>query len=138
MAILSFPNQVLDPDNFNPDMTATNNYSLSTAGVALHIVGSNVESVAFNNAPVALTGQLVTLSANTVASGVVGPNSIRLRVDSAYQGVQFAIIYKNRTSSLFTANTGMVHLSPALQTLTNNGDESVSPNIRRLSLLGYL
>lgn len=136
MAILSFPNQVLDPDNFNPDMTATNNYSLSAAGVALHIVGSNVESVAFNNAPVALTGQLATLSANTVASGVVGADSVRLRVDSAYNGVQFAIIYKNRTSSLFTAATATV--APALQTLTNNGAESVSPNIRRLSLLGYL
>jgi len=136
MAILSFPNQVLDPDNFNPDMTSTNNYSLSAAGVALHIVGSNVESVAFNNPPVALTGLLATLSANTVASGVVGQDSIRLRVDSAYNGVQFAIIYKNRTSSLFTAATATA--APALQTLTNNGAESVSPNIRRLSLLGYL
>jgi len=136
MAILSFPNQVLDPDNFNPDMIATNNYSLSAAGVALHIVGSNVESVAFNNPPVALTNTLVTLSANTVASGVVGQDSIRLRVDSAYNGVQFTIIYKNRTSSLFTAATATA--APSLQTLTNNGAESVSPNIRRLSLLGYL
>lgn len=136
MAILSFPNQVLDPDNFNPDMTATNHYSLSAEGVALHICGSNVESVAFNDSSVALTGQLATLSANTVASGVVGQNSIRLRVDSAYNGVQFAIIYKDRTSSLFTAATATT--APALQTLTNNGNESVSPNIRRLSLLGYL
>ncbi len=136
MAILSFPNQVLNPDNFDPDMIATNNYSLSTAGVALHICGTNVESVAFNNAPVALTGQLATLSANTVNSGVVGQNSIRLQVDSAYDGVQFAIIYKDRTSSLFTAATATT--VPALQTLTNNGNESVSPNIRRLSHLGYL
>ena len=136
MAILSFPNQVLNPDNFDPDMIATNNYSLSTAGVALHIVGSNVESVAFNAPRIGLTGTLVTLSANTVASGVVGQNSIRLRLDSAYDGVQFAIIYKDRTSSLFTCNSATT--SPALQTLTNNGNESVSPNIRRLSHLGYL
>lgn len=136
MAILSFPNQVLDPDNFNPDMTATNNYSLSAAGVALHIVGSNIESVAFNNPRIALTNTLVTLSANTVASGVVGANSIRLRIDSAYDGARFAIIYKNRTSSLFTCNSAIV--APALQTLTDNGAESVSPNIRRLAHLGYI
>ena len=137
MPILSFPNQVLNPGNFDPAMTPTNNYSLSAAGVAIHIIGPNVESVAFNNPPVPLTNTLVTLSCNNPgAGGAIGRDSIRLRVDAAYDGVQFAIVYKDRRSNLFTAATAVQ--APLIQTISFNGADSVSPNIRRLAHLGYI
>ena len=134
MAIVAFSNQVLNPNSVNPPYSVQTNYSLSAAGVDLQFVGSNVECVAFQNAPVSLTGQLATLSANRTTGTTT--DSVQVRVDSAYQGVQFAVIYKNRTSSLFTANTAVV--VPNGQTLTDNGTETSYPNLRRLVNLGYL
>lgn len=133
MAIIAFSNQVLNPNSVNPPYTQQDNYSLSGSGVDLQFIGSNVEAVAFNNPPVSLTGQLATLSANRTSSTTI--DSAQIRVDSAYQGVQFAVIYRDRTSSIFTANTAVV--VPNGQSLTFNGTESGYPNLRRLVNLGY-
>ena len=133
MAILSFPNQVLDPVSVNPPYIPTVNYSLSAKGVDLISAGSNIELVAFNDTTITLTNAYATLSANKITSTSV--NAVTLRVDSAYNGVQFAVIYKYRSSSLFTAATATQ--IPNGQTLTDNGFESVSPNLRRLVNLGY-
>lgn len=133
MAILSFPNQVLDPVSVNPPYIPTVNYSLSAKGVDLISAGSNIELVAFNDTTITLTNAYATLSANKITSTSV--NAVTLRVDRAYNGVQFAVIYKDRSSSLFTAATATQ--IPNGQTLTDNGFESVSPNLRRLVNLGY-
>lgn len=133
MAILSFPNQVLDPTSVNPPYIPTQNYSLSAKGVDLVSSGSNIELVAFDDTTIALTNAYATLSANKITS--TSANAVTLRVDRAYNGVQFSVIYKDRSSSLFTAATATQ--SPNGQTLTDNGFESVSPNLRRLATLGY-
>ena len=41
MAIISFPNQVLDPTSVNPNYIPTTNYSLSSKGVDIITIGSN-------------------------------------------------------------------------------------------------
>ena len=137
MAILSFPNQVLDPNSVTPSYIPTQNYSLSAKGVDLISAGSNIELVAFNDTTIALTNTYATLSANATPNSqtLSAANAVRLRVDRAYNGVQFAIVYEDRSSSLFTAATATQ--SPNGQTLTNNGFETVSPNLRRLVNLGY-
>ena len=137
MAIISFPNQVLDPTSVEPDFIPTENYSLSAKGVSLISAGSNIELVAFNDTSVALTNAYATLSANATPNSqtLSAANAVTLQVDSAYNGVQFAVVYKDRSSSLFTAATATQ--SPNGQTLTNNGYETVSPNLRRLVTLGY-
>jgi len=139
MAILSFPNQVLDPASVNPPYIPTINYSLSASGKNVDLIsaGSNIELVAFNDTTRTLTNNYVTLSANKTPNSqtLSAANAVRLRVDQAYQGVQFAVVYEDRTSSLFTAATATQ--SPNGQTLTDNGFESVSPNLRRLVNLGY-
>lgn len=135
MAILSFPNQVLDPTSVNPPYIPTTNYSLSASGKNVDLIsaGSNVELVAFDNTTKTLTNAYATLSANKTSGSAT--NAITIRVDRAYQGVQFAVVYKDRSSSLFTAATATQ--APNGQTLTDNGFETVSPNLRRLVNLGY-
>ena len=139
MAILSFPNQVLDPASVNPPYIPTINYSLSASGKNVDLIsaGSNIELVAFNDTTRTLTNNYVTLSANKTPNSqtLSAANAVRLRVDQAYQGVQFAVVYEDRSSSLFTAATATQ--SPNGQTLTDNGFETVSPNLRRLVNLGY-
>jgi len=137
MAILSFPNQVLDPTSVNPAYIPTQNYSLSAKGVDLISAGSNIELIAFNDTTIALTNTYATLSANLTPNSqtLSASNAVTLRVDRAYNGVQFSIVYENRSSSLFTAATATQ--SPNGQTLTDNSFETVSPNLRRLVSLGY-
>lgn len=137
MAILSFPNQVLIPTSVDPSYIPTQNYSLSAKGVDIISAGNNIELIAFNDTTVALTNTYATLSANLTPNSqtLSASNAVTLRVDRAYNGVQFAIVYDNRSSSLFTAATATQ--SPNGQTLTDNGFETVSPNLRRLVSLGY-
>ena len=134
MPIISFPYQVLVPSSVNPPYVTTNNYSVSTVGVEAVSLGSNVELVAFNQSTLPLTTVYAILSANATPGD--SNNAALLRVNSAYNGVQFAVVYRNRSSSLFTAATA--NQSPTGQTLTDNGFETVSPNVRRLVNLGYL
>jgi hypothetical protein len=139
MAIISFPNQVLDPNSVTPSYIPTQNYSLSASGKNVDLIsaGSNIELVTFNDTTIALTNTYATLSANATPNSqtLSAANAVRLRVDRAYNGVQFAVVYKDRSSSLFTAATATQ--SPNGQTLTDNGFETVSPNLRRLVNLGY-
>jgi hypothetical protein len=137
MAIISFPNQVLNPASVKPDYIPTTNYSLSALNVDIISIGSNIELVAFNNASVALTNAYATLSANATPNSqtLSAANAVTLRVDRAYNGVQFAVVYKDRSSSIFTAATATQ--APNGQTLTDNQYESVSPNLHRLVNLGY-
>lgn len=133
MPIISFTNQVLDPNSKNPAYRPTENYSLSSKGVDIISIGSNVDSVVFENASVPLRSLTATLSANLTPG--TAANAVVLRVNESYNGVQFAVMYNDRTSSIFTAATATQ--APNGQTSVANGTESVSPNIRRLVNLGY-
>ena len=140
MALVSFNNQALSSFGL-PPVSLT--YSLSGTGtfktVELRTVGTGpvtvsalsakqVEGIAFNSliSPASGTGSFVTLSAATGTT---------FRVDRAHNGAQFAIIYTDGTSSLFTCATGTA--APAGQTLTFNNDETGYPEIAKLVYLGY-
>jgi hypothetical protein len=137
MAVVSFNNQALSAYGLSP---LNLSWSLSSAGrfktVELLTVGTGplnsttlsaiqVEGIAFNTltSPASGTGLFATLSAATGTT---------FRVDRAYNGAQFAVIYKDGTSSLFTCAT-----ATAAQTLTFNNDETGFPEITRLVYLGY-
>ena len=140
MALATFNNQALSSYGVSP-VNLTWSKSLSGTGtyktVELLTVGTGpltdsalsakqVQGIAFNSliSPASGTGVFVTLSAATGTT---------FRVDRAYNGRQFAIIYTDRTSSLFTCATATV-----AQTITYNSAETSYPEISRLSYLGYL
>lgn len=139
MAIVSFTTQALSAYGQSPS-----NLSWSLSGgasgyktVELLTVGTGpitnaslsakqVRGIAFNalTSPASGTGAWsVTLSAATGTT---------FRVDRAYNGSTFAVIYTDGTSTLFTCVTGT-----AAQSLTANGYDSVTPETRRLCVLGY-
>lgn len=128
MSLVSLTNQVVRPGAVNPPY-ATTTYSNSGKSVGLISAGTSIDSLAFNDIPAgrAMTGIFVQLS------GVNLGRAIQFAVDRAYNGVQFAVIYNNRTSTLFTCATGT-----QVQTLVNNDYNTVTPNIRRLASLGYV
>jgi hypothetical protein len=137
MAVVSFNNQALSafglqPTNLSWSLTSTGTYKtveLLTVGTgplnSVALSAKTVEGIAFNTLafPGSGTGQFVTLSA---ASGT------SFRVDRAYNGSQFAVIYSDGTSSLFTCTTGT-----SAQTVTFNDYETGYPEIARLVYLGY-
>jgi hypothetical protein len=96
--------------------------SLSSRGVA-YITGASNTVLAFEPNPVNLTGTLANITANGAS----------IAVDRAYNGTLFAVVSANRTSSIFTCVTGT-----PVQSMSNNGSESVTPEVRRLASLGYL
>ena len=98
--------------------------SLSAKGVA-YLTDPVGSVIAFESTPVTLTSILATISSSAVP--------FTARVDRAYQGVQFGIVLADRSSSIFTAATGTV-----TQTVSSNGFDSVTPEVRRLTHLGYL
>jgi len=136
MAFISFNNQALSAFEQTPSNLAWSvSGSDSPKTVELLTVGSGPVNVAslsakrvrgllFNSLanPTSGTGLIVTLSAT---SGTT------FRVDRAYQGATLGILYTDNTSTLFTCATGT-----ARQVLTDNGFDSVSPEARRLALLG--
>lgn len=93
MALLQLSNIVGNPSATTPESM---HVSLSSKNVVVESFGSNEKYVAFNNAPVALTNNFQTISANNT----------KLRIDTAYNGVNFAVINNNGSSSTFTALTG--------------------------------
>jgi hypothetical protein len=138
MAVVSFNNQALSAFGLQPTNLS---WSLSSAGIYktvelltvgtgpvndASLSGKRVEGIAFNTltAPASGTGIFVTLSA---------PTGTSLRVDRAYNGSRFAIIYKDGTSSLFTCTT-----ATSAQTITFNSYETGYPEISRLVYLGYI
>lgn len=137
MAVVSFNNQALSASGLPP---LNLSWSLSSAGtfktVELLTAGTGplnsttlsakrVEGIAFNTltGTASGTGSFATLSAATGTT---------FRVDRAHNGSQFAVIYTDGTSSLFTCAT-----ATAAQTLTFNNDETGFPEITRLVYLGY-
>lgn len=135
MPIISFNSQVLSaygqtPSNLSWSVSgASNTVVLSTVGTGplnnAALSGKQVRGLAFNalTSPASGTGILVPLSAATGTT---------FRVDRAYNGSTFAVIYTDNTSALFTCVTGT-----ASQSLTPNGFDTVTPEIRRLFVLGY-
>lgn len=137
MAVVSFNNQALSasglpPLNLSWSLSSTGTFKtveLLTAGTgplnSTTLSAKRVEGIAFNTltSPASGTGLFATLSAATGTT---------FRVDRAYNGSQFAVIYNDGTSSLFTCATSM-----AAQTLTFNNDETGFPEISRLVYLGY-
>ena len=137
MAVVSFNNQALSasglpPLNLSWSLSSTGTFKtveLRTAGTgpltSETLSAKRVEGLAFNTltAPASGTGSFVTLSAATGTT---------FRVDRAHNGAQFAVIYTDGTSSLFTCAT-----ATAAQTLTFNGYETGFPEIARLVYLGY-
>ena len=144
MAVVSFNNQALSasglaPLNLSWSLSSTGLFKtvqLLTAGTGpinnAALSAKRVEGLAFNTllssavSPASGTGSFVTLSAATGTT---------FRVDRAHNGRQFAIIYTDGTSSLFTCATALS--SPTGQTLTFNNDETGFPEITRLVYLGY-
>lgn len=137
MAVVSFNNQALSASGLQPlnlswSLSSTGTYKtveLLTAGTgplnSATLSAKRVEGIAFNTltSPASGTGIFVTLSADTGTT---------FRVDRAYNGAQFAVIYTDGTSSLFTCAT-----ATAAQTLTFNNYETGFPEIARLVYLGY-
>lgn len=108
MASLVFSNMVANPLATNP---VSLNLSLTSKGVIWEEQAFNAKAILFNNAPVALT--------NTKVDITVQGNA--LKVDTAYNGVGFAVLSSNNFSSIFTVDTGTVAQTPAY-----NGLDSVS------------
>lgn len=114
MASIVFSNIVADPLATYP---VSLNLSLTSKGVIWETRAFNAKAILFNNAPVALTNTKVDI---TVQGNV-------LKVDQAYEGVQFAVLSSNNFSSIFTVTTGT-----AAQTPVFNGLDSVSSEKVRL------
>lgn len=138
MAFISYNNQALSafgqtPANLSWSVSGTGlpkTVELLTVGTGPLNVASlsakQVRGLLFNSLtnPASGTGIPVTLSA---FSGTT------FRVDRAYQGATLSVLYTDNTSTLFVCQTGTAN-----QSLTANGFDSVSPQARRLALLGML
>jgi len=138
MPIISFTNQALSSFGITPSnltWSVSGDSPIKTVQVLTFGTGSvlsttlsskQVRGIAFNalTNPASGTNSFATLSANTGTS---------FRVDRAYNGQTFAVIYTDNTSTLFTVVTGT-----AAQSLTANGFDTVIPDTRRKYLLGYI
>jgi hypothetical protein len=124
MASIVLTNSVGNPFATNPE---TLNLSLTSKGVVVETLGTNVRFVCFNDAPVALTTNYQVISAT---------DGTKLRVDTAYKNVQFGIIYNDGRSNIFTAVTGTTGAANRAnyvpQTTTNNDYFTVYPEFARL------
>jgi hypothetical protein len=138
MAFISFNNQALSafgqtPSNLSWSVSGTGSpktVELITTGTgplnSTSLSAKRVRGVLFNSltTPASGTGLMVSLSAATGTT---------FRVDRAYQGATLSILYTDNTSTLFVCQTGTT-----AQSLTANGFDSVSPEARRLAVLGML
>lgn len=117
MAVISFSSQLGNPNGTYP---ASLIVSLSGTGVDIQTLHANAKYVVFNPLPVSsLTSTSVVLSAYPGTT---------IRVDTAYNGKTFGIVYDNNNSSLFTVASGTAN-----QTLvSNNGGSTTYPEWRRL------
>ena len=122
MPLTVFNSQLGNPTATTPSSLIL---SLTGAGNDVRTLGTSVDGtqpvkyVAFNSiAAGSLNSVTATLS--------VFPGTV-LRVDTAYNGATFGIVYGNNTSSLFTVNTGT-----ALQVLTANNFNTIVPEMSRL------
>jgi hypothetical protein len=139
MAFISFNNQALSAFGQTP---ANLSWSVSGTGspktVELLTVGTGplnsptlsskqVRGILFNSLTTPASGTGLMTAALSAATGTT------FRVDRAYQGATLSILYTDNTSTLFVCQTGTT-----AQSLTANGFDSVSPQARRLAVLGML
>ena len=96
------------------------NLSLTSKGVTIDSFGNQVSSILFDDTTKALTNILVGLTVHGCS----------IRVDRAYDGVQFAVLSANGASTLFTCVT-----STAAQTGTFNGFDTVGSEKLRIANL---
>ena len=135
MAFISFNNQALSafgqtPSNLSWSISGTGSpktVELLTVGTgplnSPTLSSKRVRGLLFDSLPTP-NGVMVTLSA---FSGTT------FRVDKAYHNATLSVLYTDNTSTLFVCQTGTAN-----QSLTANGFDSVSPQARRLAVLGML
>ena len=123
MALVQLTNVVGNPLATTPE---TINVSLTSKNVVVESFGSNEKYVAFNDAPVALTNNFQTVSAN----------GTKLRIDTSYNGVTFAVINQDGSSSTFAAVTGTTDAASRAiylpQSTTYNAFDTVTSEKLRL------
>lgn len=123
MPSLILSNLVANPNSTSP---VSLNLSLTSNGVNLQTIGSNVKALAFNAvSPLDSTTTVYSVTANGIRT--------TFRADDAYDASSFALILNDGSSFTFTLNQG----SPNGQTLTFNGFDTVtSEKIRLWNLNG--
>jgi hypothetical protein len=118
MPQIQFTNTLADPASTTPE---TLNVSLTSKGVVLEQLGSNVKFLVFQDTPSALTTNYQTLST---------PEGTKFRADTAYRGAQFGVIFNDNSSTIFTLVTGGTNaanrVTYVLQTVTSNAYDSQS------------
>ena len=108
------------------DTTPTSlNASLSGNGVIVHTLGTNVAGVAFN--AVNLTGSLTNINAN----------GTRLRIDTAFNGTPMAVVYHDRSSTVFSVVTAS-GAGYNNQSLGTTSFDVTTPETRRLRNQGSI
>lgn len=141
MPVISFTSQALSaygqtPSNLSWSISggssSFNTVELLTVGTGpltnASLSAKQVRGVAFNalTSPASgASGPFATLSAATGTT---------LRVNTAHNGATFAVIYTDDSSTLFTCVTGA---TTTAQSLTANGFDTTTPEIRREVYLGY-
>lgn len=118
-----FNSMVADPAATNP---VSLNLSLTSNGVIGRQLGSNARAILFNEiGSLEGTTTLITVTANNIAT--------RFDADGNHAGGAFSILLTNGTAFEFELNTS----TPSVQTLTDVGYNSVSPEkLRRSNLEG--
>jgi len=118
MPQIQFINTLANPASTTPE---TLNVSLTSKGAVLEQLGTNVKFLVFQDTPRALTTNYQTLSK---------PEGTKFRADTAYSGIQFGVIFKDNSSTIFTLVTGGTNaanrVTYVLQTVTSNGYDSQS------------
>jgi len=139
MPIISFTSQALSaygqsPVNLSWSLSGGtggyNTVELLTVGTGpvnnASLSAKQVRGIAFNALTSPSSGTGIFAPTLSAATGTT------FRVDRAYNGATFAVIYTDSSSTIFTCVTSTV-----AQSLTANNYDSVTPNIRRLVQLGY-
>lgn len=113
----------------NPETTTPNNLSvtLTANGVIVHTLGSNVAGVAFPK---------LTNYSGAYANISIATNT-RLRIDTAFNGSTFALIYNDRSSTTFSVVTA-AGAGYNAQTLGTTSFDVTTPETVRLHNLGYI
>jgi len=118
MPQIQFTNTLADPTSTTPE---TLNVSLTSKGVVLEELGANVKFLVFQDTPSTLTTNFQTLST---------PAGTKFRADTAYSGIQFGVIFKDNSSTIFTLVTGGTNAANratyVVQTVASNGYDSQS------------
>lgn len=121
---LYLENIVANPEGTTPSNLAV---SLTANNVIVHTLGTNVIGVAYPTIT-NYSGSLTNISAATTT---------RLRIDTAYNGKTFALIYADRSSTVFTVVTA-AGAGYNAQSLGTTSSDITTPETARLHNLGYI